>query len=401
MNLFFLILIIDAFPIQKPPQFDINNFFSKKTDVKTCKDENIISHIGYYSFRVKKKCEIVSSLNSGSVRMFFFYDPIFQIDYNLSIDGQYVDAGPKNANGRSIVGNDNVTIKFYNIFSNKMIVNIWLLPLHLCSNLSLYAYNSYSIDLKIPYTSSEICIFSPSSDSSNNKFKVKFGINSNEPNHISSLYSSSYYCPQTIAKESKIVSTRVYGSYLVEFKFNHSINDSQEIILTPTPKPSDINYYLNFIFYKRTTNQVVIDDINLKSSIGSVAKCNSYRGCRSDFFPPLEVHYDEPGLTSNPKIAAYLVFAIVSIIAVIIIIAIFVVRIKRQKERINKQKNKDNVPLNIRFNNYTGNEGNQGTPQAMEVHSPENWEYLSFETKNNSVKARRTPSLTNNNDNLL
>lgn len=268
-------------------KYDYPNYDNSK-----CLNTNAISHVGFYNFTIKHECSLTALFNSGSVHMFLFTDPFNTNDFEITIDGDKIETGSIYTNGRVIEAKSEAVIKFRKDYPEDLNVNIWLLPIQFCRSLSLYAYNYYSIDLKIPYTSPEVCIFSPLFDSINSKFKVEFGINSPESDHISSLYTKSYYRPIQTATNSQIVKTKIEGSFIVDFTFNHTYNPSKNI--------QGQQYYDNFIFFKRMTNQIKNDDDSIqKSAIGSVSKCNSSNGCVSEFFPPMEVLTERPNWASN------------------------------------------------------------------------------------------------------
>lgn len=233
-------------------------------------------------------------------------------------------------------------------------INIWLLPSNFCRQISLYAYGGYSIELKVPYTSSEICIFSPSFDSFNGKYKVNFGINSNQNNHISNLYSKSFYCPYKVGKFDEIVKAKVDEPFVAVFKFNSSLLSKSD---------NDLKYFENFIFYKRITDQFESNDSSKQISLGSVANCNFSHDCVTSFFPPLEVNVENKKWNSDIELIPLLIVLIASIVGVVLVVFCF----KKIKRRIKLNSIKNDISglipakpqnLDITDNNSIESNGN-------------------------------------------
>ena len=134
------------------------------------------------------------------------------------------------------------------------------------------------------------------------------------------MYTKSFYCPEKIVTGSKILKSKVKGSSIVEFKYNSSI---------PTEN-KNTNFYNNFIFYKRITNQIDnTGNSNSKSSIGSIEKCNSSHGCFSHFFPPLEVNVEDRNWASDIEIGPCLI-ALLGLIIFVFLICCLCKRIKKK-----------------------------------------------------------------------
>lgn len=328
---FFFFLLWFSLSIENSDQKETD--FSADHDSSNCLNINALTHVGFYNFTVKKECTITALFNDGSVRLFLFTEPFNSDDIEITIDGENVKPGSKYTNGRAIEAKKKATIKFIKENYDEKYVNIWLLPSHFCSHLSLYAYNSYSIDLKIPYTCPQVCIFSPSFDSQDQKFRVSFGINSLDSNHISSLYIKSFYCPYKTSIYSQIAKAKVKNSFIVDFKFNSSKTIKKE------KKEDNKKYYDNFIFYKRITNQINQDNAIQKSSIGSVAICNSTHGCVSSFFPPLEVIVEQPNWASNIELIPLSICLGASILFIVLLIILF----KKCRKKMRMHSIKDDI----------------------------------------------------------
>lgn len=205
-----------------------------------------LNKIGFYNYKIKKHSNVFCKhFNGGNIRIFIFCKHFNSDNVRFCIDDKnYTISDLSNSNytnGIVIEVEKKAVIQF--IAKNKEYdVNIWLLPSYLCSNLSIYAYNKYLIDLVFPFTVSPLCIFSPIIDSKNNQFKINYESISKNNSITSSLYTNSFYIPEKTKTSNKIINTKIQGPFFIQFKMNSNFS-----------KDNPAN---NIIHYQRKTKQI-------------------------------------------------------------------------------------------------------------------------------------------------
>ena len=85
-------------------------------------------------------------------------------------------------------------MKVLHFFSDKINleyqIEFWIIPSDLCYKSSLYVYGSNKKDILVRGT--QLCVFSPISDSKSKKYSIETGIPFNKGYHYTYLYTINY-----------------------------------------------------------------------------------------------------------------------------------------------------------------------------------------------------------------
>lgn len=327
-----------------------SNYFENQTNI--IQNKNLFyTQQGFYNIMIHNDDVIHISLNEGKQTLFFFmpYYPSFYIQ-NMSIDGIPVKNNmfPR---GFFIKGNINASLEFCS--GNKdyeMQANMWIIPSEICQKSSIFTYGSNSI--KITSSITQLCIFSPTFDSSNQKFKIESGIPFDSSFHYTLIYTNNFSNPDFLNYGNKIETYKFKNGNLVKF---YSSSPYYIENYTSSGLKSSNEYYS--FFYKRKTKTGKIAFTQNECFSDSIYECDS-KGCVYNRIPTnlLCFDYDIEAIVIVGSIIGA-VFAI----GMLVMISCFIVKKKKTKKENNGILN--TVPLrneNSIADDYT----NQNYPQT-------------------------------------
>ena len=187
----------------------------------------------------------------------------------------------------------------------------------------------------------KLCIFSPSFDSKNHGFKIRFGITKEFKQSYSKLYTKNFDSPDQTNIGTKVRSYNIDESSFVQFygdyfyanksttsKNNHSKSLKSKKFLSQIFKFKQKMDFSGSFVYERTTKIKKVEKTSC--NVLFIYKCK-YSGCWKDHLS--EFHW---GCSDSKNLNIFMVLAIVLAIAVLLIIVSWFVIICVKKK--NKEK---------------------------------------------------------------
>lgn len=237
---------------------------SKKLTYIISSTNHLLSDIGFYDILVRGGETITGILSNGDNRLFIVIPshPDFSIE-SISIDDQSISSF-SGKRGFAINGKENATFKIKSTDTDSILqVNAWLIPSQLCSNSAFYTYGSRKIKYEKVISIQDFCAFSPTLDSKNNKFTVKFGIKNGAQSHESSLYKLNFSNPLKKVTGTQIANYESGGPYFIQYNMDNS--DSYTISYERKTKT---------IKFKDKSNKCTINPFYRCSLSGAEITCN-------------------------------------------------------------------------------------------------------------------------------
>lgn len=213
------------------------NKFPHKHNLEIKSQDYLYSDEGFYQTMLNEKDTINVKFSNQSLRLFFFIPdhPNFFID-DIKIDGKSV--GSVVYRGLSIEGVDNATIKFDSKVPNQQIpAEFWLIRSSFCPNPAIYLYGNQKMEF-VTSVGNKLCIFSPSFDSKNHEFKIRFGITKEFKESFSKLYTKKFDAPDETNSGTEVRSYNIARSSFVQFRgtYNSFLSDHSKEFSTKESK---------------------------------------------------------------------------------------------------------------------------------------------------------------------
>lgn len=300
---------------------------------------------GFYSILLKDGDKISVFLVEGTQKLYLFipYQTNFYIK-ELKIDGLIV---PINLHPISfcIEGKNYVTITFYANNDQDNRADFWILPSSLCPKSSSYAYGSNIVEILARGT--QLCVFSPTFDSKNQKFSIEAGIPLITGYHYTSFYTTNYDKPDYLISTDEIQSITIKTGSFVKFYSNFIDDDGDR---------------LYSIFFRRKTKSIKVSENDNKCEVNAITRC-SFEGCILDYVDFVSVKCNKIDVL-NITVAS-----VISGIMVLVILSLVISMYCRSKKKKNLNINEE--PLNNDNDDFYNENQNHLGEQQLNDYPPQ------------------------------